>query len=86
MTLSAVLLSASLASCITIHVKRFLFHTKPRPVVSNLGVAEHFKGGRETVANATAKVNVDRTRYRSASSMCFDVCHFSLSCFIRIAL
>ena len=57
-----------------------------KTVVPNLGVAEHFKGGREAVANATAKVNVDRTRYRSASSMCFDVCHFSLSYFIRIAL
>ena len=57
-----------------------------KPVVPNLGVAEHFKGVREAVANATAKVNVDRTRYRSACSMCFDVCHFSLSYFIRIAL
>ena len=61
-------------------------------MVPNLGVAtpkgvvEHFKGGRKAVANATAKVNVDRTRYRSASSMCFDVCHFSLSYFIQIAL
>ena len=58
-------------------------------VVPNLGVAtpkgvvEHFKGGREAVANATAKVNVDRTGCRSD---CFDECHFSLSHFIRIAL
>ena len=36
-----------------------------KAVVPNLGVAEHFKGGREAVANATAKVNADRTRYRS---------------------
>ena len=57
-----------------------------RAVVPNVGVAEHFKGGRKAVTNATAKVNVNRTRYRSASSMCFDVCHFSLSYFIRIAL
>ena len=55
-------------------------------VATPKGVAEHFKGGRKAVANATAKVNVDRARYRSASSMCFDVCHFSLSYFIRIAL
>ena len=40
-------------------------------VVPNLGVAEHFKGGREAVVNATVNVNVDRTRYRSD---CFDEC------------
>ena len=60
-----------------------------KPVVPNLGVAtpkgvvEHFKGGREAVANATAKVNVDRTGCRSD---CFDECHFSLGHFIRKAL
>ena len=62
----------------------FVTHTGyPKAVVPNLGVAEYFKGGREAAANATAKVNVGRTKYRSD---CFDECHFSLSYFIRIAL
>ena len=31
-----------------------------RGVATPNGVAEHFEGGREAVANATAKVNIDR--------------------------